>query len=210
MPTADDLYVQFSRGRLYLEQGSRRSASRAERVAVPELVVAHTGQLGADALRAARGLLETVFDGELTDDDWEHCLGGLHAVLWHGPEVVGHASLVQRRLLHEGRVLRTGYVEGVAVRADVRRRGHGGLLMAALETVAARAYDVAALGASHDGAAFYASRGWRRWQGPTWVLTPDGVARTPDDDDAVHVLPFAAELDLTGALTCDWREGDVW
>jgi hypothetical protein len=24
------------------------------------------------------------------------------------------------------------------------------------------------------------------------------------------VLPVAMELDLTGELTCDWRDGDVW
>ena len=175
-----------------------------------DLVVAHTAQLDPAVLQAARRLLDDVFAGELTDDDWEHCLGGLHAVLWQEGELVGHAALVQRRLLHAGRALRTGYVEGVAVRADVRRRGHGGALVAALEDAASRAYDLAALGASDEGAAFYASRGWRRWQGPTSALTPGGPARTPDEDDCVHVLPFTVELDLTGELTCDWRDGDVW
>lgn len=41
-----------------------------------ELVVAHTGQLDPAVLVAARGLLETVFAGELTEHDWEHALGG--------------------------------------------------------------------------------------------------------------------------------------
>ena len=49
----------------------------------------------------------------MTDQDWEHALGGVHAVAWLDGEVVGHASVVQRRLLHDGRALRTGYVEGV-------------------------------------------------------------------------------------------------
>jgi aminoglycoside 2'-N-acetyltransferase I len=65
-----------------------------------ELVVAHTAQLEPGVLRAARGLLDGVFAGELSDDNWEHCLGGLHAVLWQWAEVVGDAALVQRRLLH--------------------------------------------------------------------------------------------------------------
>ena len=89
-----------------------------------ELVVAHTGQPDPAVLVAARGLLETVFAGELTEHDWEHALGGMHALVREGPDLVGHASLVQRRLLHKGRALRTGYVEGVGVRADVGRRGH--------------------------------------------------------------------------------------
>ena len=175
------------------------------------LVVAHTGLLDPAHLTAARRLLVGVFADELRDDDWEHCLGGLHALLWDGDELVGHAALVTRRLLHGGRALRTGYVEGVAVRADVRRRGHGGTLLAALEGVAARAHEVAALAATDEGAAFYRRRGWLPWQGPTCALTPQGVVRTPEDDDDVFVLPLSDEpLDLHGQLTCDWRDGDLW
>ncbi len=72
-----------------------------------------------------------------------------------------------------------------------------------------RAYAVTALSASDAGAALYAARGWLPWQGPTSVLTPAGVVRTPDDDGGVFVLP-APGLDRTAELTCDWREGDVW
>jgi aminoglycoside 2'-N-acetyltransferase I len=175
-----------------------------------ELVVAHTGQLDAAVLRAGRDLLQDVFAGELTDDDWEHCLGGLHALLWEDGELIGHAALIQRRLLHGGRSLRTGYVEGVGVRADRRRRGHGATVMEALEQVARRAYDVAALGATDEATAFYESRGWRLWRGPTSALTPDGVVRTEEEDDCIYVLPLSAPLDLHGALTCDWRNGDAW
>ena len=169
----------------------------------------HTGQLPPEVLVQARALLDDVFAGDLTDDDWEHCLGGLHALAWRGSDLLGHAALVQRRLLHAGRVLRAGYVEGVAVRADVRRHGVGGAVMAPLEQVARRAYDVVALATSDEGAPFYAARGWLPWQGPTSALTPAGVVRTPDDDDGVLVLP-GPDLDRTAGLTCDWREGDPW
>jgi aminoglycoside 2'-N-acetyltransferase I len=172
--------------------------------------VAHTGQLPAEVLTWAHGLLVDVFD-DLDDADWEHCLGGLHALAFDGDELVAHAALVQRRLLLDGRAWRTGYVEGVAVRSDVRRQGHGSAVMTALEDVARRAYELAALGASDAGAAFYAARGWQLWQGPTSALTPDGVVRTPEDDDDVFVLPLTSQpLDLSGAIVCDWREGDVW
>src|SRR5919112_2019257 len=94
--------------------------------------VAHTGQLSAQVLARAHGLLGEVFD-DLTDADWEHCLGGLHALAFDGDELVAHAALVQRRLLHRGRAWRTGYVEGVAVRPYLQRRGHGGAVMGVLE-----------------------------------------------------------------------------
>jgi aminoglycoside 2'-N-acetyltransferase I len=118
--------------------------------------------------------------------------------------------VVQRRLLHGGRALRTGYVEGVGVRADRRRRGHAGALMEALERVIRGAYDLGALGATDQAVPFYEGRGWQQWRGPTSALTPEGVRRTPGEDGAIYVLPVAAELDLDGELTCDWRDGDVW
>jgi aminoglycoside 2'-N-acetyltransferase I len=174
------------------------------------LVIAHTAQLEPVVLTAARRLLEDVFQADMTDHDWEHALGGMHALVWDGPELIGHASLIQRRILHRGRAWRTGYVEGVGVRGDRRRRGHGAAMMSALEGLARGAYELAALGASDEAAAFYAARGWSLWLGPTSALTPDGVVRTPEEDDCIYVLPLSAEPDLHGEITCDWRDGDVW
>jgi aminoglycoside 2'-N-acetyltransferase I len=174
-----------------------------------EVRTAHTADLDAATLRAARALLYDVFD-DMTDDDWEHALGGVHALVWEGAELIGHASVIQRRLLHGGQALRTGYVEGVGVRADRRGRGHGAAMMQALERVVRGAYDMGALGATDEAAGFYAARGWQLWQGPSSALTPTGVKRTAEDDGGIYVLPLQVPLDLSGELTCDWRDGDVW
>ena len=163
-----------------------------------ELVVAHTADLEPRTLLAARALLDDVFAPEMTDEDWEHALGGVHAVVVDDGEVVGHASVVQRRLLHGGRALRAGYVEGVGVRADRRRRGHATAMMTALERVVRRAYDLGALGATQEAVDFYLSRGWLRWQGPAFALTPAGVVRTPDEEGWIFVLPGPVPLDPTG------------
>jgi aminoglycoside 2'-N-acetyltransferase I len=179
-------------------------------VVVADLRIAHTADLDSVTIKAARALLDDVFAGEMTDEDWEHALGGIHALVWEGPALIGHASLIQRRLLHRGRALRAGYVEAVAVRADRQRRGHGAVMMAALERVLRGAYDLGALGATDEGARFYQAGGWRLWRGPTSALTPDGIRRTPDDDGAIYVFELAVPLDLDGELTCDWRDGDVW
>jgi aminoglycoside 2'-N-acetyltransferase I len=101
-------------------------------------------------------------------------------------------------------------VEGVGVHPDRQGRGLGAAVMEALERVVRRAYDLGALGATDEAAAFYAHRGWHLWRGPSSALTPDGVRRTEDEDGALYVLPVAAALDLDGELTCDWRDGDVW
>ena len=171
---------------------------------------AHTSELDAATLAAARALLDEVFAGELTDHDWEHALGGVHALIWDGDELAGHASVVQRRLLHGGRALRAGYVEGVGVRARTRRRGYGGALMEAIGRVIEGAYEIGALGATDEAIGLYERFGWRRWDGPLFALTPEGTVRTPEDDGAVFVLSAGAALDLAGELTCDWRDGDVW
>jgi aminoglycoside 2'-N-acetyltransferase I len=186
----------------------RTAAERMRRMS--ELRTAHTSDLDAATLAAARALLDAAFGDDFSDHDWEHALGGVHALLWEGDELIAHASVVQRRLLHGGRALRTGYVEGVAVHADRRRRGHGATVMEALERVVRGAYELGALSATAAGAGLYAARGWTQWRGPTSVLTPTGIARTEAEDGCVHVLEVSAPLDLSGELTCDWRDGDVW
>lgn len=175
-----------------------------------EVVTAHTADLDPAMLAAARALLDSVFADDITEHDWEHALGGIHALVFERDEPIAHGSVVQRRLLHGGRALRAGYVEGVAVRADRRRRGHGAAVMDALERVVRGAYDLGALGASEEGEELYRSRGWKQWQGPLFALTPDGVIRTEEEDGGVYVLPVNVPLDVSGELTCDWRDGDVW
>jgi aminoglycoside 2'-N-acetyltransferase I len=177
---------------------------------VAELRTAHTADLDPADLKAARALLDDVFNGEVTEADWEHALGGVHALVWDGPTLIGHGSVIQRRLLHRGRALRAGYVEAVAVRADRQGEGHGAALMGALERVLRGAYDLGALGSTDEGARFYAARGWKLWRGPSSALTPAGVRRTADDDGCLYVFELGVPLDLDGELTCDWRDGDVW
>jgi aminoglycoside 2'-N-acetyltransferase I len=82
--------------------------------------------------------------------------------------------------------------------------------MERLAEVIAGAYEVGALSAGEDAARLYRSLGWQRWEGRTWVLGPDGPERTREEDQTTYVLPLSAELDLSGDLACDWRDGDVW
>jgi aminoglycoside 2'-N-acetyltransferase I len=174
---------------------------------VTQLVMCHTAEMTPEELGAVRTLMDDAF-GDFTDHDWGHSLGGQHALVVEDGVAVAHGALVMRRLLHSGRSLRTGYVEGVAVRPDRRRRGHADRVMTALESLAT-AYDVLALSSSEQGVALYESRGWQRWRGPTSVLSPAGVVPTPDDDGSIYVLR-GSSLDLDSELTCDWRDGDVW
>jgi len=175
-----------------------------------EITTVPTADLAPADLRAARALLQVVFAGAFGEDDWEHSLGGVHAIARDGGEIVGHAAVVRRQLVHRGRALHAGYVEGVGVRADHRRRGIGGMLMDAIEGVVRDTYELGALSTTDEAATFYEGRGWLRWHGPTWVLTPAGLVRTADDDDDILVLPVTTGQATAGDLACDWRDGDLW
>lgn len=178
--------------------------------------VLHTARVPPEWWPSTRVLMDAAFD-DFTDEDWEHALGGEHAFVVEesaaGSRVVAHGALVLRRCLHRGRVLRMGYVEAVAVEPARQRQGHGGWVMSRLEALAP-AFDLLALGASEAGRGLYERRGWVPWRGPTSVLGPEGVVATPDEDGHVLVLVppdrSGGALDLDAALTCDWREGDVW
>ncbi|NVN48280.1 GNAT family N-acetyltransferase [Mycobacterium sp. DL] len=174
----------------------------------------HTSDLDDETREHARLMVIDAFDGTFTDADWEHTLGGMHAVICQRGALIGHAAVVQRRLLYGDTALRCGYVEGVAVREDHRGQGLGAALMDAAEQVIRGGYHLGALSASDLGRPLYAARGWLPWEGPTSVLAPDGRTRTPDDDGSLLVLPAelpaAVTLDPGAPIACDWRDGDVW
>ncbi|MFF3017850.1 GNAT family N-acetyltransferase [Streptomyces sp. NPDC057939] len=199
------------------------------------LTLTHTAGLGPGERREIRALLDAAFDGDFADEDFEHALGGMHVLLregdpddphdTHDPNgpngpngpagsagaLVAHGSVVQRRVLHGGRALRTGYVEAVAVRSDRRRRGLAGQVMAELERVIGGAYVLGALSASEAGAALYEGRGWRPYPGRIGVLGPTGPERLADEEGSTYVWTpaGAAPPDPTGRLDFDWRDGDV-
>ncbi|GGY34844.1 GNAT family N-acetyltransferase [Streptomyces omiyaensis] len=172
---------------------------------------APTHALGAGRLRAVRTLLDAAFDGDFSAEDWDHALGGVHAWIEDERGIAAHGAVVQRRVLHRGRSYRIGYVEAVAVRADVRRRGLGGAVMDALEPVIDATHAFGALSASDEGAALYRGRGWRVWEGRIEVLGPGGTRRLPEEEGSVLVRAAGAAgpPDAAAPLVFDWRDGDV-
>jgi aminoglycoside 2'-N-acetyltransferase I len=168
----------------------------------------HTADLDAETREAARRMVTDAFGQDFDDADWEHALGGMHALICHHGALIAHGAVVQRRMYHRGAALRCGYIEAVAVRPDRRGEGLATAVLDALEQVLRGAYHLGALSASATGRPIYAARGWLPWRGPTSVLSPTGVVPTSGDD--VFVLPIEAPLDTADELTCDWRAGDVW
>ena len=170
----------------------------------------HTADLDRETRQHVRQMVTTAFAGEFTESDWDHALGGMHALIWHHGEIIAHAAVVQRRLIHRNNAFRCGYVEGVAVRDDYRGQGLMHAVLDGVEQVIRGAYQLGALSSTGTARRRYTARGWLRWGGPTWVLSPTGPTRTADDDGTVFVLPIGISLDTSADLMCDWRPGDVW
>jgi aminoglycoside 2'-N-acetyltransferase I len=170
----------------------------------------HTSDLDSETRHRVCQMVSAAFAGDFSDDDWEHALGGMHALIWRHGAIIAHAAVVQRRLLYRGNALRCGYIEAVAVREDWRGQGLVHALLDGCEQVIRGAYQVGAVSSSAQARRVWSARGWLPWRGPTSVLAPTGPARTPEDDDAVFVLPVGINLDTSAGLMCDWRGGDVW
>ena len=174
-----------------------------------------TEAFAPQALEAVRGLVFTAFGGDrdapFDEADWQHALGGVHAVAELDGRVVGHAAVVPRALEIDGRPVRTGYVEAVGVLPELQLRGIGTLVMRAAAEHIAEVYDLGAL--STGDQSFYERLGWRVWKGPTSVRRPDRAQPTPDEDGGIMVLVVPSTpdwLDLAMPISCEWRDGDAW
>jgi len=160
---------------------------------------------------AIRRLLDDAFGGDLTDEDWQHALGGWHALIEEAGQVVAHAAVVERPFLVGARAVRAGYVEAVAVTPARQRTGLGSSVMRAINARIRERFELGALSSGEWG--FYERLGWERWRGPTYVRRADGqTIRTPDEDEGVMVLRTerSGALDVRQPIVCDERVGDSW
>ena len=174
------------------------------------LHAASTTALSPSFLHDVRTLLDTAFEGDFTDEDWDHAIGGVHVWLIGSRGLISHGSLVERTLVCSGKTLHVGYVEAVATAASHRRKGHGARVMKHIGELIRERYPLGAL--STGTHALYKTLGWECWRGPTFVDSLSGPERTPGDDGDVLILrtPRSPRLDLDGEIVCDWRLGDVW
>ncbi len=180
----------------------------------PSLRRVRTAELDAVETAAIRELMVRAFgtdpDEAFTADDWAHAIGGVHFVVDLAGEVVAHASVVERDLHVDGVALRTGYVEAVATSPANQGTGLGSLVMSAVNAHIEAGFQLGALGTGRQ--TFYERLGWLRWAGPSYVRTPGGLERTPEDDAYLMVLRTASSppFELASSISCDWRPGDVW
>ncbi len=176
-----------------------------------EVLALPTAEVPPDVLEDIHRLMLAAFEGDLTDEDWAHTVGGVHFIVEERGSVAAHASAVPRALEVAGRPFRAGYVEGVATDPAKQRRGLGSAVMSAASEHIRSHFEMGALGT--DLFSFYERFGWARWKGPTYVRRDNGeLSRSKDEDGFVMVLCFgpSADLDLSAPISCEERPGDNW
>jgi len=197
------------RGSATVANSERRR--RCHYQAVSDVRVVQTHALSDSDRKALRRLLDEAYEGEFSDEDWMHALGGWHAIVGDAASPVAHASVVERRMIVGARELRAGYVEAVATFPTGQRTGLGTIVMQAIGNLIRAGFDLGVLSTGEH--AFYQRLGWEHWRGPSYVRAVDGTtARSADDDDGIMVLRCVAskDLDATTAIVCDARSGDSW
>jgi aminoglycoside 2'-N-acetyltransferase I len=170
-----------------------------------------TAELSDSDRIALRRLFELAYDGDFTDDDFDHALGGWHAIAGDLAAPIAHAAVVARSLYVDTRELRTGYVEAVATLPTHQRTGFGSRVMSAIAGVIRDRFELGALSTGEHG--FYERLGWEYWRGPSYVRAADGtMTRSADEDDAIMILSCtpSRDVDVTAAIACDERPGDSW
>ena len=174
------------------------------------LHVTPSESLSPASRRALRSMLDTAYDGDFSDHDWAHALGGLHVWIEGSAGPVSHASVVPRTMVVGSRQCRVGYVEAVATEASSRQRGLATVVMRRIGDLIRERYELGVLSTGAPG--FYERLGWQRWRGPSFVMTTAGREPTPDDDGGLMALlgRLPATVDLDEAIVADWRPGDVW
>jgi len=117
--------------------------------------------------------------------------------------LVCHVGIFRREVTWNGRKLRTGGIGGVATRADARRRGYASIaLNAAIQTLKDEgSTDFALLFCEQHNAPFYASRGWKHFEGEIYADQPEGRVRFTAIAPYIHDLkraPRQGIIDLCG------------
>lgn len=175
-----------------------------------EVEVVSSLDLSAVQVGCIRLLLADAFHDRFSDDDWDHALGGWHAVVMVGGAVVSHAAVVRRQIEVGSRRVTAGYVEAVATAPAAQGVGHGSQAVRAVMDVLRREFEMGALSTGRHR--FYERLGWERWEGPSFVVSDGQRMRTAEEDGGIMVLRFgpSADLSLESPIACRSRQGDDW
>lgn len=172
-------------------------------------IVQSEDELSTHDLVALKNLLDLAYEGDFSESDWLHTIGGVRFVGKLNGEIVAHGAVVPRDVFINGQSARVGYLEGVAISTDLQGQGFGSQLLTDISEYCVSNFELAML--STDELNFYSKFGWRQFQGKSGVIRDGHAILTPEEDEGLMYLLGKSNpnFDIRTAY-CDWRPGDVW
>ncbi|MFM8384394.1 MAG: GNAT family N-acetyltransferase [Actinomycetota bacterium] len=155
-----------------------------------------------------RTLLADAFEGDFSQEDWEHTNGGLRFLGYLGAELVAHGSVIKRNVRIDEEDLKIGYVEGLAVAPLYWRRGFGSKLMSEITSYCKTKFRICMLSTGEKD--FYRKLGWLDFEGESYVFRNGVEVRTADEDEGLMYLPGSVNSPTITKVVCEAREGDDW
>lgn len=154
-------------------------------------------------------LLSDAFEGDFSEEDWQHTFGGMRFLGHHKDQLIAHGAVVKRWMQVDGLKTLVGYVEGIAIAPAFWRKGFGSLLMAELTSYCRKEFQLSML--STDEKSFYRKQGWLDFEGKSYVLK-NGLERQSQDEDKglMYLVGANKVMDAPMKVVCESREGDSW
>jgi aminoglycoside 2'-N-acetyltransferase I len=158
---------------------------------------------------ALQSLMSEAFEGEFSEEDWQHTFGGMRFLGYVDNQLIAHGAVIQRWMDVEGERKLVGYVEGIAVTPTLWRKGFGSLLMAELTTYCRSEFPLSMLSTGEKD--FYRRHGWSDFAGESYVFNKGVEIRTEDEDEGLMYL-LGSSQDNVGPrkVVCESRAGDAW
>lgn len=154
-------------------------------------------------------LLSEAFEGDFSDEDWQHTFGGLRFLGYSSHQLIAHGAVVKRWMEVDGKRTLVGYVEGIAVAPNFWRKGYGSQLMNELTSYCRSEFLLSML--STDEKDFYRKLGWCDFVGRSYVCQAGIEISTEDENEGLMYLLGSLQDEASPKrVVCESRSGDCW
>jgi GNAT superfamily N-acetyltransferase len=196
-------------GRVYRRAGFNNVQGSVNAYKTPIIINKIDDDFLQQNLAVIKDLLLDAYEGDFSEQDWQHTFGGARFLGTLGEQIVAHAAVVPRPVLINDLPMTIGYLEGVAVSSKFQGQRLGSQLLQHVSDFCKSNYEISML--STDEFDFYGKFGWQRFKGASGVMQDSVRSLTPEEDDGLmYLVGNSTESIEISTAYCDWREGDCW
>ena len=154
-------------------------------------------------------LMSDAFEGDFSDEDWQHTHGGIRFLGYLGNELIGHGAVISRSMKVDGEETKVGYVEAIAIDPRHWRQGYGSRLISEITLYCRSQFSFSML--STGERAFYRKYGWLDFEGESFILQGEDEVRSKEEDEGLmYLFGIDAVVQAPRKIVCDFRAGDAW